>query len=254
MKETLYTIPLMDAFQANDECPFCYIERSLEQNAMEFILGSAYMESDIRENTDRTGFCKNHLKKMYDYGNALGNALMLKTHYAKLNTELHEKLNHFTPSSISIIDKFKNKTAKSQNQNAITSWVREKENSCYVCDYYNRTYDRYFDTFFYLYKKDAEFHTMIQHSKGFCLHHFGEVVEMAEMKLTDSEKSRFYPMVFVLMEENMSRIEEDLSWFVNKFDYRYKNEDWKNSKDAIPRAIQKLNGGYPSDPPYKEKK
>ena len=31
MKETLYTIPLNDAVNANDECPFCFIEREVEQ-------------------------------------------------------------------------------------------------------------------------------------------------------------------------------------------------------------------------------
>ena len=34
MKEKIYTIPLMDAFRAQDECPFCFIERNLEQHAM----------------------------------------------------------------------------------------------------------------------------------------------------------------------------------------------------------------------------
>ena len=29
MKEKIYTIPLMDAFKAEDECPFCFIERNL---------------------------------------------------------------------------------------------------------------------------------------------------------------------------------------------------------------------------------
>lgn len=33
MKEKLYTIPLNDAVNANDECPFCFIERELEQNS-----------------------------------------------------------------------------------------------------------------------------------------------------------------------------------------------------------------------------
>ena len=40
MKETLYTIPLTDAFLANDECPFCYIERNVEQYLLDLVLGS----------------------------------------------------------------------------------------------------------------------------------------------------------------------------------------------------------------------
>ena len=30
MKETIYTIPLNDAFHAEDECPFCRLERDAE--------------------------------------------------------------------------------------------------------------------------------------------------------------------------------------------------------------------------------
>ncbi|GLB29845.1 hypothetical protein LAD12857_17680 [Lacrimispora amygdalina] len=83
MKEKLYTIPLTEAFRAEDECPFCDIERQLEQDALNFTLGSSssYMESDIREQTDEMGFCKEHFKKMYKYGNSLGNALILQTHF-----------------------------------------------------------------------------------------------------------------------------------------------------------------------------
>ena len=38
----------------------------------------------------------------------------------------------------------------------------------------------------------------------------------------------------------MERVNGDLSWFIDKFDYRYKNETWKNSKDALPRGIIKI--------------
>ena len=59
-KEKLYTIPLNDAVNAQDECPFCYIERNLEQDLMDFVLGSgsSYMEADIRDMTDNAGFCR----------------------------------------------------------------------------------------------------------------------------------------------------------------------------------------------------
>ena len=87
MKEKLYTIPLNDAVNENDECPFCFIERKLEQDMINFVLGSSssYMESDIREQTDKIGFCRTHMKKMFDYGNTLGNSLILKTHYQNIN-------------------------------------------------------------------------------------------------------------------------------------------------------------------------
>ena len=49
MKENIATIPLIKAFNTKDECPFCNLEREAEQHAVSFILGSAYMEDDIRE-------------------------------------------------------------------------------------------------------------------------------------------------------------------------------------------------------------
>ena len=78
MKEKLYTIPLMDAFRAEDECPFCYIERNLEQHAIDFVLGpeASYMQDDIRAETDAAGFCREHYKKMFTYGNPLGSSLI----------------------------------------------------------------------------------------------------------------------------------------------------------------------------------
>ena len=56
------------------------------------------------------------------------------------------------------------------------------------------------------------------------------------------------------MEQNLIRVKEDLDWFVGMFDYRQAGADWKNSRDAVSRTIQKLKGIYPADPPYKEKK
>ena len=42
-----------------------FIERKLEQDMINFVLGSSssYMESDIREQTDKIGFCRTHMKK-----------------------------------------------------------------------------------------------------------------------------------------------------------------------------------------------
>ena len=56
------------------------------------------------------------------------------------------------------------------------------------------------------------------------------------------------------MQTNMKRVGEDVAWLVEKFDYRNKDADWKNSKDAIQRGMQKLWGGYPADPFYQQNK
>lgn len=253
MKEQLYTIPLNDAVNAHDECPFCFIEKSIEQDLLDFVLGSgsSYMEADIRELTDKAGFCRTHFKKMFDYGNTLGNAWILKTHYMRMIEEMQKEFAGFKPAKISLRERF---CKAAESGNAIGMWVHKKEESCYICKQYKDTYARYLDTFFYLFKQDEEFCRKIKDSKGFCLPHFGDLCEAADRKLSDKDREVFYQMVLPLMEENMKRLAGDVAWMVEKFDYKNKDADWKNSRDAIQRGMQKLKGGYPAETPYKMSK
>lgn len=252
MKEKLYTIPLNDAVNANDECPFCFIERKLEQDLMDFVLGSgsSYMESDIRSETDKAGFCRSHFKKMFDYGNTLGNAWILKTHYQET---LKEMKKHFIGYSSVKIGLFEKKKNRDERINSIGKWTLEEKDSCYICNQFKKEYPRYLDTFLYLYEKDSAFKERVLSSKGFCLSHFGDLCEHAECNLNAKQKEAFFSPLFDLMEKNINRLYEDISWLIEKFDYENKDADWKNSKDALQRGMQKIKGGYPADPVYKKR-
>ena len=253
MKESIYTIPLMDAFRADDECPFCYIERNLEQHSIRFALGSgaSYMEDDVRAKTDQVGFCRHHYKMMFDYGNRLGSALILSTHFKKLNEELEAQIRQFTPGRSSMLRRMKKSSPDTAvPKTSIGTWVAEKESRCYVCDHIHENYGRYVDTFFELYLNSPEFLELFKHSKGFCLHHFSHLVETAQDKLNDRQKSEFYPVLFDLMKQNMKRLEEEVTWFTEKYDYRNKDKDWGNSRDSVQRCMQKDRGGYPADPAF----
>lgn len=252
MKEKLYTIPLNDAVAADDECPFCFLERKLEQDLMDFVLGNAssYMESDVRSQTDQTGFCRSHFKKMFDYGNTLGNAWILKTHYKQTLQELEQHLSSYKSVKIGFFEKKK----MVERTSSIGRWTLDRENSCYICNRFREEYPRYLDTFLILYQKDSVFKERILSGKGFCLSHFGDLCEYAELHLNQKQKESFFPPVFHLMTQNMNRIYEDVSWLIEKFDYRNQDADWKNSKDAVQRGMQKLKGAYPADPVYKQQK
>lgn len=246
MKEELYTTPLLDAFKEQEECPFCFIEQKLEKDALNFILGTdSYMQKDQREQTDKLGFCRTHNKKMFTYGNALGNALILKTHFLNLMNEFNTTLDDFSYEKKSVLSKLTKKTQNEQN-NTLSSWINERECTCYACDYVNRSYTRYLATFTYLCKHNDDFWDVISSSKGFCLHHFGEITKQAVNDLNTSQLERYKTVTFPLMKENLERVYGDISWFVDKFDYRNADADWKNSKDAVPRGMQKINGGYPN--------
>lgn len=249
MKENIYTIPLMDAFKADDECPFCFLERMLEQQSIAFILGSAYMEDDVRMETDEAGFCRHHYKMMYDYGNRQGNALILSTHFHKLNEELKAQIEKFKPKKTLLGQKFK-KELPAVPQTTIGEWAEQKIDSCYVCNHLKASYPRYMDTFFDLYKKNPEFEALLKGSKGFCLLHFKDVAEAAQTKLSKARQEAFYNLIFQLMQDNFKRLEEEILWFTDKFDYRNKDKEWGNAKDSIQRCMQKAAGGYPADPPF----
>ena len=120
-------------------------------------------------------------------------------------------------------------------------------------DHFHQIYGRYLDTFFDLYKKNEEFRALFEKSRGFCLPHFGDLIEAAEDKLTDDEKKEFYPKAFSLMQENLDRLQKEVSWFVEKNDYRNKDKDWGTSADSIQRGMQKCAGGYPADEVFKAK-
>ena len=250
MKEKIYTIPVNEAFDAGDECPFCFLERDAEQRTIRYVLGpgASYMEPEVRGETDKVGFCTHHMKKVYDYGNTLGSALILQTYYACLLEEFQAEAAQFTPPAKKSIFGTKKKT------DAEPWWQRleNKVDSCFLCNRLNYNMERYYQTFFYL-LRESEFRKKVEHSKGFCLRHFAELMKIAEDQLPNGQRDWFYGTLPPLMEENLVRVKEDLDWLIAKYDYRNAGADWKNSRDALQRTMQKLQGSYPADPPYSDR-
>lgn len=257
MKEQLYTIPLMDAFRENDECPFCYIERDVEQNALDFVLGpdASYMQDHVRAETDKIGFCREHYKKMFSYGETLANTLILETRLKFLMKEMKKEMKNFAPTAkMGLKDKLFKDPSTARDTNNVSRWIHEKEESCYICNHIKRNYERYIATFFYLYKKgEREFIDLVKNGKGMCLHHLADILDAAPFYLSAKEQEGLRNILFPQMEANMERILEDIDWMEKKFDYRYRDAEWKNSKDAVQRAMQKICGGYPADPPYTQR-
>jgi len=248
MKEQIDTIPVNEAFEADGECPFCHLERQAEQRAMRYTLGpgASYMEPDVRAVTDSRGFCRQHFKKMYDYGNALGNALVMQTYFVGLLKELEYQTDTFQmPGKKGLLSK------KPVEETELLKWAREKTGTCFLCDKLAYNMNRYYVTFFYMIK-DPQFREKVESGKGFCMHHFTQLLEAAREMLPNAQREWFYETVCRLMRENLARVQGDLDWFVDKFDYRNAGADWKNSRDAVPRSMQKLRGGFPEDEPYKE--
>ncbi len=234
MKEKLYTIPVNEAYNDDNECPVCYMWQQLEDKAINYTMGPSYMEDDVRLVTDKIGFCSTHLNLMYDHQNRLGLALMLKTHMDNTIKEI-EKIN----SKAS-----KPKTSffnKSKEETPLVTYVNKLDNSCFVCDKINNTFNRYISTIFYLYKNDANFREKSKNIKGYCTSHYGLLSDLATQNLRGELLDSFINDINEIYIENMKRVRDDLDWFIDKFDYRFKDAPWKNSRDALQRSMTKTN-------------
>lgn len=242
MKEKLYTIPVNDAFDSECECPICAMRRELETQSVEYTMGPSYMEEDIRAKTDQMGFCSRHMQQIYEQKNMLGMALILKTHISQTRRDL-EKLTKETAKPAALF--------KKPERSPASVYVEKLQNSCFICDRINQVFNRYISTIFHLYRTDQGFQEKYRSSKGFCTEHYGMLLDQAQRELKGDTYLSFVQDTTRLYLENMKRVEDDLEWFINKFDYRYQNEPWKNSRDAVPRAMTKTAGILP---PEKEEK
>lgn len=238
MKEQLYTIPVNDAFDADCECPICSMYKDLENDAIEFTLGPSYMEDDIRAETDKTGFCQNHIKKLYTHKNRLGLALMLHTHMKKTTKDIAKYAKHPAP---------KGGLFGKKESSPVSSYADKISRECYICNRIQPIFERYIATVFHCYKNDEDFQKKVSDGKGFCLKHYGLLTEMAPKYLSGKQLNDFIETLNNSYLTNIKRVMADLEWFIDKFDYRNENEPWKNSKDALPRSITKMDSFYMED-------
>jgi hypothetical protein len=235
LKEKLYAIPVNDAFAEDGECPLCTMRKKLETAAVDFTMGPSYMEDDIREATSRLGFCEKHLEQLYKNQNRLGLALILKTHMDKLVKDIEK--HSLSGSKMSAPSIFKKKTEGS----LVVNYLNQMEEDCFVCNKIEVTFERYIATIFHLYHTEQTFRDKFKNSKGFCTGHYKILYQSAQAHLSGEELDDFIQLLNELYLDNMKRVRDDLEWFINKFDYRYTNEPWKNAKDALPRSMQKTN-------------
>lgn len=236
MKEKIYTIPVNEGFEQGGECPFCNMYKQLETDAVNYMLGPSYMEDDIRMETNKMGFCKNHYKHIFAQQNRLGVGLMIHTHIQTINRDMEKFCSNFKPDKKGLFKKPQN--------NPIVDYINNISNSCYICNKISVTLSRYFDTFFYMWKNMPEIRQSVKDCKGFCLEHFALLLQEGEKNLSAKDFQEFIDVIIPIQQENFKRLEGEVEWFTDKFDYRNKDKDWGTSRDALPRAITKLSSEF----------
>lgn len=239
MKETIYTIPIHDVFSAECACPICLFEEGQEIHLIEYTLGGSMMEPDERQRSNEVGFCHAHFQKLLQNPTKLSLALILESHMDKLEHQFQSELQHIKPTK-SLFQK-KNGTLR-QKVAALGSQIQRKSRNCLICQKLTDTLDKFIDNLFYLYRTEANFPEQFWAAKGFCLPHTALLLQGAARHLDETMLYSFTKQLLEKEKVYLAQTKEDVSWFTKKFDYRYADADWKNAKDAVPRAIDLLSG------------
>ncbi len=225
--EQIYTIPVNEAFEASAKdkscgCPFCNLYNKLENGELELILGASMMEPDVRIKTNKSGFCRTHYDMMFVRKNRLGMALTLESHLEELKKDILDK---------GILGGNGNKPVKR---------IEALEGSCYVCDRISFNFEHMVETAVLLWAQDPDFPEKLKAQPYFCLPHYKRFLQYGQSKLQKKKLAEFISQVEEIENKYIEELSGDVSWFCKKFDYRYDEEPWYNSKDAVERSIRFL--------------
>lgn len=223
MRESLLTIPISEIMDPREGCPVCRMRDMLESRTVEYIMGAAMMEPDVRIETNRAGFCHTHLTQMMKQKNRLSLALMLQTHLETTDRELFSRKKLFEP-----------KTARRQKLSKINE-------SCFVCEKIDWGMERLMKTFFEMYGHE-DFRKLLNEQEYFCLPHYDLLLSLAPEYLKKNELASFTEDIRTITERYLNSLYEDVSHYCSMYDYRNtgKDADWGNSKDSIERSVKFL--------------
>jgi len=223
--EKIYTIPVNEAFDEAGSCPFCRMRKKLEENEIDLILGASMMEPDIRIITNEKGFCAEHFEQMFRAQKRLPLALMLESHLDLIRKECA------TPK-LSLKDKL----------NTVAEHTESFCKSCYVCDRIEFHWSKMFETACLLWELDIEFRRKMEKQTYFCLPCYTRFLRTAKLHISKKKLPDFLEAAQSVEMKYLEELKESVSYFCKKFDYRYSQEPWGNSKDAVERAIRFLSG------------
>lgn len=229
MRDRIYTIPVNEVFEPKCGCPICQMRDTLEERSVEYIMGAAMMEPDVRIETNRKGFCKFHFDQMLHRKNRLSLALMLESRLMEVTAH---GLEPGEPIEAPRLPFLKKETIKVTN-------------SCFVCDKINKAQREMYDTTLQMYTQSEEFRALYREQSYLCLVHYKELTGAALGRKMDKKLQKaFLEDSKTLCTNYLNEVQKDVSHYCKMFDYRNNSADadWGNSRDSIERAIYFLTG------------
>ncbi len=228
MKEVIYTIPINDAYDVKCGCPICRIEKKLNTESLEYIMGAAMMEPDVRIETNKLGFCSEHFSAMLEMKNRLSLALMLQSYLA----ELQEKA---FPEKTSFMTK--------KEFEGISAKLSESTQNCFVCSRVSEKLSQYIRNIIYLWQSDEEFREKTRAQEYFCPKHLSLLFESARNTLSKRNYGKFCDDHFIGTRRVLSSLSEDVTKFCNSYNYMFRDVPLGDAKFSAERTISFLTKG-----------
>ncbi len=225
MRQDICTIPISEIFEVNDGCPICRMREVVEKRIVDYIMGAAMMEPDIRIETNRLGFCERHFDQMLDNRGRLQLALILESHIDEVNRKIFEK------------KLFNSNTKKGQT-------AKKLNESCFVCEKIEWGFSRMIETVFRSYETDRDFRDMFNNQPMFCLKHYEMLINSPHRKMLRRYGSEFENNLTKITGNYTKSLHDDVKKYCSMYDYRANTEkkDWGTSRDSVERTIAFLVG------------
>ena len=228
MKIDICTIPVNKVFETKDGCPICRMRAELEERALDFVMGAAMMEPDVRHETNRLGFCPNHFSMMSARGNRLSFALTLESHLIEIENRVFES---HKPSLLH------GPAAQAQESMKDAQLLTR---SCYVCDRVALSLDNVLGTFFKMWKKEPEFRVSVAEQPCYCLQDYALLLAKGQEQLDKKTFPEFYASLSKAARSGLVKLREDMSGFCKMYDYHNSGAEFGELRDAVKNAVAYL--------------
>lgn len=225
-----------DAYAGGGECPLCSLMEGAERTYLLSFQHSRVMEPNVRVQTNRSGFCPDHLGKLFQGENKLGLALVMLTHLQEKLPALRDALEGTVTAA---------EGGRRDGEARISAAIRSLEtmrDQCFICGLLSQDMERYAWTILYLWRKDRDFAAVLRTSRGFCLSHFCAVLRSAVGLLRADRLSAWLRDVVPLMTGSLGALEKDLTAFTQLHQAGNRSLGTEEERSALSRTLQKLSG------------
>lgn len=217
-KLSIEHIKIYESFEKKEKCALCRCIENFEDQVLNAISTDLVMDLDFFPKFgEEYTFCDYHMGKMEGMKDKLGMAIMLK----KLVTLEIRRME------------------SGQVEGKKTGFFMKKAEGkkCFVCEKVNiKAMNSDITSTIDLWKNTESFREHFRSQENFCFKHNKLLINSAKEKLSKKDFEIFKEEITEVQMKYCKELENDLEWFINKFDYRYANEPWKNAKGSIYRA------------------